>query len=58
MTARLLSRLTTARAANNVLWMDLVWIALAAAPKETRAVLRQIAAKDRQIKRAFERLAK
>jgi hypothetical protein len=46
------------RAANNVNWMDIVRVALKAAPVETRAILARITVADTQIAGIIQQLGR
>lgn len=56
--ARLIRQIADARASNNVLWMQLLELALKHAPKEAKAALAHININDRAISGLVERLAK
>lgn len=55
---RLIRQIADTRTNNNVLWMNILELALKHAPKETKSVLAQININDRAISGLVERLAK
>lgn len=55
--ARIIRQIADTRTSNNVLWMNVLELALKHAPKETKAVLNQINLNDRAISGLLERLA-
>lgn len=56
--AKIIRQISDARTSNNVLWMQVLELALKHAPKETKAVLAHINVNDKAISGLVERLAK
>lgn len=54
----IIARIQDVRRENNVLWMDLVRLAMRHAPRETKRLLRSITTNDRAVSRLMARLAK
>lgn len=53
-----LQKIEDIRGRNNVAWMDVVRVALAHAPKETRALLRKIQRLDGEVRRLTRELSR
>lgn len=56
--AELIDQIEAIRARNNTYWMDLVRLAVALAPQRAKALLRQIADGDGQVRRLTKELAR
>lgn len=54
---KIINSIERARRENNRLWMNLLRLALTHAPKEARATLKKINAKDREISRLLRKLS-